>query len=76
MPRIGKFQVFRIVLIVIALAVCADGAAAELGKDEIGQNRWREDYTRYNDGYDHLFALESYRDWAARQAGTPRVERS
>jgi hypothetical protein len=52
----------------MALAVYIDGAGAEPGKDELGKNRGREDYTRYNDGYDHLFELGSYRDWVARQA--------
>jgi hypothetical protein len=35
--------VFRIVPLVMALAVYADGAGAEPGKDEIGKSRWRED---------------------------------
>jgi hypothetical protein len=56
---------FRIVLLVMALAICVDGAGAEPVKDELGKSRWREDYTRYNDGYDHLFELEAYREWAA-----------
>jgi hypothetical protein len=64
----GEFQVFRIVMLVMVLAVYVDGAGAEAGKDELGKSRWREDYTRYNDGYGHLFELEAYRDWVARQA--------
>jgi hypothetical protein len=59
--------VFRIVLLVMTLVVYIDGAGAEPGKDELSKSRGREDYTRYSDGYDHLFELKSYRDWAARQ---------
>jgi len=57
----------------MALAVYVDGAGAGAGKDDLGKSRWREDYTRYNDGYDHLFELGAYRDWVARQAA-PRSQ--
>ena len=68
---------FRIVLLVMTLVIYIDGAGAEPGKDGLGKSRWRGDYTRQSDGYDHLFELKSYRDWAARQdANIPTSEPS
>jgi hypothetical protein len=52
----------------LAIAGCIEGAAADPWKDESGKNRWRGDYSRYDDDFDRRPRRNQYRG----EAGIPQ----